>query len=110
MDKELRIEQKHQQLSSMLTVLKSFMDPSKINSVLRQVNDKFPEMNFYSMPSVKESLGMTDIVTSKKQKSKAMKRNSTSQALAECLESDPSAWAALEFYVPSFPSLIALCI
>ena len=31
MDKELRIEQKHQQLSSMLTVLKNFMDPSKIN-------------------------------------------------------------------------------
>ena len=91
MDKELRIEQKHHQLSSMLTVLKSFMDPSKINSVLKQVNDKFPEMNFYNMPSVQESLGMTDIETSKKQKSKAMKRDSTSEALAECLESDPSA-------------------
>ena len=52
MDKELRIEQKHQQLSSMLTVLKNFMDPSKINHILEQVNDRFPEMNFYNMPSV----------------------------------------------------------
>ena len=78
MDKELRIEQKHQQLSSMLTVLKNFMDPSRINNVLEQVNDRFPEMNFYSMPSVKESLCLAGLQTTRLQKPKTVKRNSPS--------------------------------
>lgn len=78
MDKELRIEQKHQQLSSMLTVLKNFMDPSRINNVLEQVNDRFPEMNFYSMPSVKESLTEAGLQTTRLQKPKTVKRNSPS--------------------------------
>ena len=55
MDQELRLEQKNQQLSTILSVCSKYVDQNQLDSIFSKINGRFPEMDFYNSASFKIS-------------------------------------------------------
>ena len=61
MDQELRLEQKNQQLSTILNVVKSHVEPDQLSSILGKIDDAFKEMDLFNSPAFIEVFGSTKI-------------------------------------------------
>ena len=48
MDQELRLEQKNQQLSTILKVVSRHVDAEQLEAILEKMDASFPEMDFYN--------------------------------------------------------------
>lgn len=57
MDQELRLEQKNQQLSTILNVVKSHVEPEQLSSILSKIDNAFKEMDLFNSPAFVEVFG-----------------------------------------------------
>ena len=55
MDQELRLEQKNQQLSTILSIVSEFVNHEQLGQIFVQIDSTFPEMDFYNCDSFKQS-------------------------------------------------------
>ena len=55
MDQELRLEQKNQQLSTILTIISEFVNHEQLGQIFVKIDSTFPEMDFYKCDSFKQS-------------------------------------------------------
>ena len=55
MDQELRLEQKNQQLSTILSIVQKYVDKTKLDTIFEQIESFFPEMDFYNSVSFKRA-------------------------------------------------------
>jgi len=55
MDQELRLEQKNQQLSTILTIISEFVNHEQLGQIFVKIDSTFPEMDFYNCNSFKQS-------------------------------------------------------
>jgi hypothetical protein len=53
MDQELRLEQKNQQLSTILSVVKQHVEPDQLSSIFERIDETFKEMDLYNSPAFK---------------------------------------------------------
>ena len=56
MDQELRLEQKNQQLSTILSVVKAHVEPDQLNSIFEKIDETFQEMDLYNSPAFKQMM------------------------------------------------------
>ena len=55
MDQELRLEQKNQQLSTVLTIVSDYVDHSQLGNIFVKIDESFPEMDFYNCTAYKQA-------------------------------------------------------
>jgi len=55
MDQELRLEQKNQQLSTILKIVSEYVEHSRLGDIFTKIDDAFPEMDFYNCTAYKQS-------------------------------------------------------
>lgn len=82
MDQELRLEQKTQQLSTILNIVANYVDQTQLSNIFEKVDTTFPEMDFFNSTAYKQSepgMAATKATTEKLKKSKKNKKNSKSQ-------------------------------
>ena len=48
MDQELRLEQKNQQLSTVLTIVSEYVEPGQLGHIFAKIDETFPDMDFYN--------------------------------------------------------------
>ena len=55
MDQELRLEQKTQQLSTILNIVSKYLPQTQLMPILEKVDTTFPEMDFFNSNAYKQS-------------------------------------------------------
>lgn len=55
MDQELRLEQKNQQLSTILKIVSDYVEHSQLGNIFAKIDESFPEMDFYNCTAYKHS-------------------------------------------------------
>ena len=55
MDQELRLEQKNQQLSTVLTIVSDYVEHEQLGNIFVKIDESFPEMDFYNCTAYKQA-------------------------------------------------------
>lgn len=80
MDQELRLEQKNQQLSSILNIVDQYVDNGLLGQIFVSIDSTFPEMDFYNCNAFKQSFPTQNAKkTRKKRAPKKEKKEDESQ-------------------------------
>ena len=66
MDQELRLEQKNQQLSTVLSIVSEYVDHSQLGNIFVKIDESFPEMDFYNCTAYKTAFPNAKKATTRK--------------------------------------------
>ena len=79
MDQELRLEQKNQQLSTVLTIVSKHVGEGQLSSIFSKLDQSFPEMDFYNSASYKQFQQINQPAATTNKRSKASKPTNNAQ-------------------------------
>ena len=71
MDQELRLEQKNQQLTTILKIVSNYVESGQLDEIFDRIDGKYPEMDLYNCDFLQEAFPiLQDKAKGKKRKGK----------------------------------------